>query len=186
MRVICVRTGDKFDSWYEENLKHMIDTYSNLDYSSFEVIRDDVYEGVYNKLLMFDRYRDGQNIYFDLDVLIKGDCNNFIRKDFTLCHAWWREEYHTRVNSSIMSWYGDQSHIFKEFDKDPEYHMMKYSKGIDQIIYENISYKVYGCIDSYCSYQTVTDEKDYSVYLFNQNHQAMKLPGWHQQYQLPL
>ena len=73
MRVICVRTGDKFDSWYEENLKHMIDTYSNLNYSSFEIIRDDVYEGVYNKLLMFDRYRDGQNIYFDLDVLIKGD-----------------------------------------------------------------------------------------------------------------
>ena len=186
MRVICVRTGDKFDTWYEENLKYMIDTYSNLNYSSFEIIRDDVYEGVYNKLLMFDRYRDGQNIYFDLDVLIKGDCNNFIRKDFTLCHAWWREEYHTRVNSSIMSWYGDQSHIFREFDKDPEYHMMKYSKGIDQIIYENISYKVYGCIDSYCSYQTVTDEKDYRVYLFNQNHQAMKLPGWHQQYQLPL
>ncbi len=186
MRVICVRTGDKFDSWYEENLKYMIDTYSNLDYSSFEVIRDDVYEGVYNKLLMFDRYRDGQNIYFDLDVLIKGDCNRFIQKDFTLCHAWWRKEYHTRVNSSIMSWHGDKSHIFKEFNKDPEYYMMKYNKGIDQIIYENISYKVYGCIDSYCSYQTVTDEEDYSVYLFNQNHQAMKLPGWHQQYQLPL
>ena len=142
MRVICVRTGDKFDTWYEENLKYMIDTYSNLNYSSFEIIRDDVYEGVYNKLLMFDRYRDGRNIYFDLDVLIKGDCNNFIRKDFTLCHAWWREEYHTRVNSSIMSWYGDQSHIFREFDKDPEYHMMKYSKGIDQIIYENISFKI--------------------------------------------
>jgi hypothetical protein len=186
MRVICVRTGDKFDSWYEKNLKHMIDTYSNLDYSSFEVIRDDVYEGVYNKLLMFDRYRDGQNIYFDLDVLIKGDCNKFIQKDFTLCHAWWRKEYHTRVNSSIMSWYGDQSHIFNEFNKDPEYYMMKYNKGIDQIIYENMKYKVYGCVDSYCSYQTVTNEKDYSVYLFNQNHQAMKLPGWHQQYQLPL
>ena len=186
MRVICVRTGDKFDSWYEENLKYMIDTYSNLEYSSFEVIRDDVYEGVYNKLLMFDRYRDGQNIYFDLDVLIKGDCNKFIQKDFTLCHAWWRKEYHTRVNSSIMSWYGDQSHIFNEFNKDPEYYMMKYNKGIDQIIYETMTYKVYGCVDSYCSYQTVTDEKDYSVYLFNQNHQAMKLPGWHQQYQLPL
>jgi hypothetical protein len=64
--------------------------------------------------------------------------------------------------------------------------MMKYNKGIDQIIYENMKYKVYGCVDSYCSYQTVTNEKDYSVYLFNQNHQAMKLPGWHQQYQLPL
>ena len=49
----------------------MIDTYSGLKYDEFVVIRNDEYEGVFNKLQMFDLYRDGQNIYFDLDVIIK-------------------------------------------------------------------------------------------------------------------
>ena len=185
MRIICVRTGDKFSQWYEDNLKYQIDKYSCLQYDEFVVIRDDEYGGVYNKLLMFDRYRDGQNLYFDLDVLIKGDCRTFIRKELTFCHAWWRPEYHTRLNSSIISWQGDVSHIHDMFVEDTEYYMMKYNRGIDQLLYENINYKVYGNINDYCSYQTVTDEQDYNVYLFNQRHQSMLQPGWHQKYQLP-
>ena len=70
MRIICVRTGNKFDQWYEDNLKYMIDKFSGLQYDEFVVISDDEYEGVFNKLLMFDRYRTGQNLYFDLDVII--------------------------------------------------------------------------------------------------------------------
>ena len=183
-RIICVRTGDTFSQWYEDNLKYQIDKYSCLQYDEFVVVRDDEYEGVFNKLQMFDRYRDGQNIYFDLDVLIKGDCNSFLRKDITFCHAWWRHGHHTRLNSSIISWKGDVSYIYDMFADDPEYYMMKYNRGIDQLLFENISYKVYGNIDEYCSYQTVTDEQNYNVYLFNQRHQAMLEPGWHQKYQL--
>ena len=52
LRIIAVRTGDKFDQWYEDNLKYMIDTHSQLKYDEFVVIRDDQYEGVFNKLLM--------------------------------------------------------------------------------------------------------------------------------------
>ena len=88
MRVICVRTGNKFDQWYENNLKYMVDKYSNLQYNEFAVIREGQYEGVFNKLHMFEQFKDGQNIYFDLDVLIKGDCNKFLSKDFTVCYAW--------------------------------------------------------------------------------------------------
>ena len=180
LRVICVRTGDKFDSWYEENLKYMIDTHSNLKYDEFEVIRDENYDGVFNKLQMFDRYRDGQNIYFDLDTIITGDCNHLLRKEFHVCLAWWRKVYHTPLNSSIMSWCGDQSHIFQTFDYDPEYFMMKYNKGIDQYLFENISYKLFTEEDGYCSIQTVPDyDKKYSVYLFNQNHSLILDSGWH-------
>jgi len=184
MRIICVCTGDKFSEWYVNNLKYMIDKYSCLQYEEFAVIRNDEYDGVYNKLLMFDKFRDGQNIYFDLDVIIKGDCNAFLKKEFTLCYAYWRPEHHTRINSSIISWEGDVSHIYDFFAENPDYYMMKYNKGIDQLLYENIPYKVYGNIDDYCSFQTVTDEQPYSVYLFNQRHQSMLLPGWHQQFQL--
>lgn len=162
----------------------MIDTYSGLKYDEFVVIRDDEYEGVFNKLQMFDRYRDGQNIYFDLDVIIKGDCNHLLRKDFTVCHAWWRDAWHTPLNSSIISWEGDQSHIFDTFAKDPEYFMMKYDKGIDQYLHENIRVSTYVESDSYCSYQTIKDERDYSVYIFNQNWMEMLEPGWFQRFQL--
>ena len=164
----------------------MIDTYSGLQYDEFVVIRDDEYEGVFNKLQMFDRYRDGQNIYFDLDVIIKGDCNHLLRKDFHLCFAWWRDPWHTPLNSSIMSWQGDQSHIFQFFDEDPEYFMLKYNKGMDQLIYENISYKMYLEKDGYCSYQTVTTEEEYSVYLFNQRAVQMRQPGWHEKFCTPI
>ena len=61
IRVICVRTGDKFDQWYEDNYKYMIDKYSGLKYDEYVVINDNVYEddyGCFNKLLMFDRYRE--------------------------------------------------------------------------------------------------------------------------------
>ena len=85
MRVICVRTGNKFDQWYENNLKYMVDKYSNLQYNEFAVIREGQYEGVFNKLHMFEQFKDGQNIYFDLDVLIKGDCNKFLSKSLCVC-----------------------------------------------------------------------------------------------------
>ncbi len=73
MRIICVNTGEKYNQWYTDNLKYMIDNCSGLQYDSFEIINWEIYGGVYDKLQMFDRFKDGQNIYFDLDILIKGD-----------------------------------------------------------------------------------------------------------------
>ncbi|MAU88669.1 MAG: hypothetical protein CMC40_02015 [Flavobacteriaceae bacterium] len=178
IRVICVCTGTKYDEWYVDNLKHMIDTYSGIKYDKFEVMRENRYDderGVFNKLLIFEKFKDGQNIYFDLDILIKGDVNNFLRKDFTLCSAWWRPEYHTPLNSSIMSWQGDNSWIHDEFMKDPEYNLFKYRRGMDQFIYENIKdYKLYEESDGFCSIQTINYEYDYDIYLFNQRGEDMK------------
>ena len=30
LRVICVRTGTKYNEWWENNLKYMVDNYSGL------------------------------------------------------------------------------------------------------------------------------------------------------------
>ena len=144
MRIIAVNTGIKFGEWYVDNLKHMIDNYSGLKYDSFEVIREEKYEGVFNKLQMFDKFRDGQNLYFDLDLVIKGPVPDLLRSDFTLLHAWWRAPEHTPLNSSVISWHGDQSHIYSKFKEDPEYYMLKYNRGIDQFLYENIEYLTAG------------------------------------------
>ena len=118
MRIICVNTGAKFENWYVDNLKHMIDNYSNLQYDSFEVVNNLKFGGVYDKLQMFKLFRDGQNLYFDLDVIITGDCNKFVKKELTVCEAWWRKPYHTPINSSIISWYGDNSNIYNLFVYD--------------------------------------------------------------------
>lgn len=184
-RVICVRTGNKYDQWYEDNLKHMVDTYSGIDYDEFCVIREDEFDGVFNKLQMFDKFRDGQNIYFDLDVIIKGDCNQFLRKDLHVCHAWWRLPYHTPLNSSIISWQGDQSHIWDFFEENPDKYMLIYDKGIDQLLYENVPIKTYSEGEGFCSFQSVIDERaEYSVYLFNQRYEYLRYPGWWSRFQI--
>ena len=78
LRVIVVNTGTKYDSWYNNNIKHMIDTYSGLEYDEFHVLQDDRYEmQVANKLIMFEKFTDGQNIYFDLDTII----NHFLARE---------------------------------------------------------------------------------------------------------
>jgi hypothetical protein len=188
MRIICVNTGYKFSEWYVQNLKHMIDTYSGLKYSSFEVIRDNNFEGVFNKLQMFEYFKDGENLYFDLDIVIKDKVPNLIRKDFTVLHAWWREEFHTPLNSSVISWTGDQSHIFKKFKENPDYYMTKYHRGIDQYLYENIEYKTY---DKICysiqNNEHKEEDKDYSICLFNQRKMLMEdgWCGWWKKYFIP-
>lgn len=178
MRIICVNTGDKFGTWYVKNLKHMIDTYSGLKYDEFVVITSENHKDVFNKLQMFNIYKDGENLYFDLDICIYDKVPNLIRKDLTVLHAWWRDRDHTTFNSSIISWTGDQSHIYKTFIKNPKMYEEKYNRGIDQMLEENFDVKTY---DKVC-YSIKDNEykpKDdnYSIMLFNQKQYLME-PGW--------
>ena len=187
LRVIAVNTGTKYSQWWTDNLIHMVDTYSGLDYDEFVVLSDDRYElQVANKLVMFDRFRDGQNIFFDLDVIIKGDCNRFLSDALKVCWAWWRPAYHTPLNSSIISWTGDRSDVFETWDADPEYYMLKYNRGIDQYLHEvirpNLGFHWYG----FCSYQTETrDLPEYPVVLMNQRQEEMISSETFSEYLLP-
>jgi len=83
-RIICCRFGDKFTQWHVDNLKHMIDTYSRIEYDEFVVIEEDLYGNWYNKFQMYDKYRDGENLYFDLDIIIYGRLRNMFKQNFTL------------------------------------------------------------------------------------------------------
>ena len=179
MRLICCNTGERFGQWYVDNLKHMIDTYSGLKYDSFEVITEELYEGVFNKLQMFDKFRDGENLYFDLDIVIKNKVPNLIRKDVTVLNAWWREQEHTPLNSSIISWTGDQSYIYKKFMENPDYYQVKYNRGIDQFLHENFDMKTYPDSTYYSIKGREYDEEDtnYSICIFNQRKILME-DGW--------
>ena len=145
---------------------------------------NDIHEGVFNKLQMFEKFTIDYNIYFDLDVIIRGDCNKFISQALSVINAWWRPAYHTPINSSIISWYGNKSYIYKDFMKQPDYYMVKYNKGMDQYLYENHEHITFP-EGGVCSYQTILDEREFSVYLFNQMYKSMQSLGWYSKYLLP-
>ena len=137
--------------------------------------------GVYDKLQMFKLFRDGQNLYFDLDVVITGDCNKFLKR--TICCKSLVEKLFTPLNSSIISWYGDKSEIYNLFTADLKRSKRIYYRGIDQYIYHNFDYCYFS--DGYCSTKTIKKyDPKYAVYLFNQNHTEMRWRGWCQKFLL--
>jgi len=178
MRIICVNTGKKYTQWHTDNLKHMIDQYSGLEYDEFVCMDTDLYDGVFNKLIIFDRFRDGKNIFFDLDVVIYNKLPDLVRQDFTLVNCWWRDEFHTPLNSSIMSWTGDCSHIYQKFLAQEDYYLIKYNKGIDEFVYRECEYQTF---DRVCytiqgnEYKVQDDE--FAICLLNQRQFLME-PGW--------
>ena len=177
MRIICCRFGDKFTNWHVRNLKHMIDTYSGLKYDEFVVVSSDLYGNWYNKLQMYDIYRDGENLYFDLDVIIYDKLGTqIIRKDFTLLDdTWWREPAHTPLNSSVVSWTGDVSHIWRKFKSNDEYYLKKYNKGSDEFYYKEIKYKTYNKICP--KFNMERPDLNYSMCTLGQLHHIME-EGW--------
>jgi|TARA_R110000782_G_scaffold10515_6_gene32821 hypothetical protein len=189
VRIICTRTGDKFDQWWEDNLKHMIDTYSGIEYDEFIVIKENKFEdeyGTFNNLIMFDRYREDDwiNLAFDLDVIIKGDCNKFLKEELHVCDGrQWQSDESYAVNSistDIVSWSGDYSHIYQKVVDDLDYYYVKYHKGIDSYIYQEHNPKRY--TDGYTSIRTMANYANHDVILFNGHYTTMLLRGWWHEY----
>jgi hypothetical protein len=179
MRIICVRTGEKYTNWHVRNLKHMIDNFSGLKYDSFEVIENDLYGNWYNKLQMYDMFRNGENLYFDLDMIIYDKVPNLIRKNFTLLHDWWREPNHTPLNSSIISWTGDISHIWKKFKSNDSYFLEKYNRGSDEFYYREIEYETYNkiCCTIKGNEYNLKPDNNFNVCTLGQMHHIME-KGW--------
>ena len=178
MRIICCRFGTKFTDWHVKNLKHMIDNYSGLSYDSFEVIENDLYGNWYNKLQMYDKFRDGENLYFDLDVIIYNKLPNLIRKEFTLLDdSWWREPAHTPLNSSIVSWTGDKSWIWDKFKSQEREYLKVYNKGSDEFYYKQIVYETYDKICPSIKNYIYEKPKDYSIVTLGQMHHILE-EGW--------
>ena len=169
MELIAVRTGTKYNKWWADNLEHMLG-------QKVTFIEKEEFGGVYDKLQLFKYFTTDHYLYFDLDVIIKGDIKHLLRPSLTLLHAWWREPAHTPLNSSIMSWSGDHSHIYDKFNSDFDYYMVKYWRGIDEFIYKEVEYNTYGKV---CwSYNFDQNELDYPICLFNQAHTKIKESQW--------
>ena len=94
---------------------------------------------------------------------------NLLRKDFTLCHAWWRTPEHTPLIHLLYHGKVTNHTYIKSLMKILEYYMLKYNRGIDQFLYENIEYKTY---DKVCysirGKEYDEEDKNYNICLFNQ------------------
>ncbi len=173
MEIILVNTGNKYDEWYVHNMRYMLDRVGMQ--SKVHVIRDEVYESVWNKLQMFDRFKEGNYLYLDLDIVLLQNIEHLFRKDLTLLRAWWRDAFHTPLNSSVMSWSGDYSFYYRIFQSNPEYYMFKY-RGIDEYIYDMDM--IYHTYEPCCtSLRWHGWSKDWPVMLFNQNYEKMRESG---------
>tara|TARA_Y100000004_G_scaffold44620_1_gene48999 strand:- start:606 stop:1166 length:561 start_codon:yes stop_codon:yes gene_type:complete len=183
VEIILVCTGNKFEEWYVDNIIYMIEKYGKLNYEKYHVIREG--EGsYYDKLTMFKHFTDDINyLYFDLDIIIKNNIDHLVKDNFTTLHAWWRPALHTPLNSSIMSWKGNLSHIYDKFYEDEDYSRVKYWRGIDEYLYKDIKPNLY---DKVCwSWAWNKKELDYSICLFNHNqHLEMRKIEWTQKYLL--
>ena len=171
MEIILVNTPPKFGDNYWTDRIHKMLWESNTQYDSITVITDSIFGGVYDKIRIFDRCKENrQYLYLDLDIVINSKLNHLTRKEFTLLKAWWRPPFHTPLNSSIMSWHGDRSDIYKKFNSDPDYNIIKYNKGIDEFIFNEIQYDVY---DKVCDCYGWPSDGNYSITLYSQNLEYM-------------
>lgn len=196
--IVLVNTPPKYgDAWWTDNIMYMLDNVG-FEYNSINIIHNGQYEGVYNKIGIFNECKDPgtQYLYLDVDMVIKKPIDHLLTEDLTVINAWFRPNFWTPLNSSIMSWKGDRSDIYKKFDDDSDYYMVKYNKGIDEFLWKEVTYQTYGKIcDSYLwpdrtkyshADYTLWDDSDYSVTLFNGAADLMKTRKneWHNKYLL--
>ena len=185
IRIIVAKWGEKYNDTYINNLKHMIDTYSGINYDKFEVFTKNSYGNMYNKLEIFDTYKDDENIYFDLDTVIYKKVPNLIRKNFTLLDdSWWREPAHTPLNSSIVSWTGDVSHIWDKFKSKEQFYLKKYHKGSDEFYFKETFYLTYDKVCPSIKDHIYEKPKDYSIATLGQMHHLQEegWSGWYSDY----
>lgn len=178
MVILYVCTGTKYSQWWVDNLRYMLRNHIGIKFAG--VTKGE--GSVFDKLKLFKYFKTDDYIYFDLDVVIRKNILHLFRKKFTLLKAWWRHQYHTPLNSSIMSWHGDHSHIYIKFKQNEDYYRLKYHQGIDEYIYHEVPYNVYNKV---CwSWQYDQRELHYSTCLFNQNHTNILNSSWTHKYLL--
>tara|TARA_X000001036_G_C20681950_1_gene806231 strand:+ start:63 stop:713 length:651 start_codon:yes stop_codon:yes gene_type:complete len=100
------------------------------------------------KLTLFEKSTDKPTMFLDLDIVIQHNITHF--KDYCkagkICtvKAYWKPHardlppippgYNMDLNSSIIVWNGDLTHVWKQFYDQADYLMCKY-QGIDSYLY---------------------------------------------------
>lgn len=157
MIISCVKWGDKYNHEHVNRLYRMCQKTIDDDFTfvcyteNSEGINSDIHitplgdydlEKWWWKLCLFEKPTDKVNFFFDLDVVLQSNITHLktlVNNKITLIKAFWKPEfdssiYDHNINSSVMIWTGDQTHVWNQFIDNPEYYMMKYN-GIDGYLY---------------------------------------------------
>ena len=138
-----------------------------------------------HKVVSVDNYSTGKRsneqqgaLYFDLDMIIYNKLPNLIRKNFTLLNdTWWRESAHTPLNSSIVSWTGDVSHIWNKFKSKEQHYLTTYNKGSDEFYFKEIEYNTYDNICPSIKDYVYEKPENFSIVTLGQMHHVLE-KGW--------
>lgn len=164
MNVVCLKWGDKFSHEHVNRLYRMVcknfktnfnfichtENANGIDRNVIiQPLPDYDLENWWWKLTLFEYPTRVPTMFLDLDVVIQNDITHL--KDYCIddmlymIKAYWKpyqlEEFDTNLNSSVMIWSGDCTDIWKKFESDMDYYMLKYN-GIDGYLDHNQSEKL--------------------------------------------
>lgn len=198
MQVVCVKWGDKYSADYVNKLYSMVSRFApspfqfacltdnptnvSREINCIEFPPNNDLELWWNKMYMFDVFRTGPNLFFDLDVVIHSSLDFFFTYDpttLTVIQAAWKDPLHTDrydtfYNSSVVMW-NDASQIYNDWDQDRDRYMSIY-KGIDRYLWnEKIAVDTFppGHVYSYWKGASLKDQvpekyrSDHSVCILN-------------------
>lgn len=214
INVLCVKWGDKYSSEYVNRLYSMVRRNMEVPFDFYcytdktDGIHPDVktipittgLEGVWPKLDLLDIFDYGENIFFDLDVVILNPLERLCSvktRTFSVLYSQWkegylqpraRERFPTLYNSSIMKWSGNQGkEVYDYFIKHKEMILFKYV-GIDRYLFnEPVQVDLLPTSIAYSYWQGVrflkdtTPEKlrdDYEVCILNHGPKNSEVDSW--------
>lgn len=214
MNIHCVKWGDKYSPDYVNRLYSMVDRHCPGKFD-FHCHTDDPsgiapwmhthkltgnLEGWWNKLEVLNSFQTGDNILFDLDIVILNPFHrlyNTNTRTLTVLFSHWKQTYltpdrndgpPTTYNSSIMKWSGAQGmDVYNYFQKHFDKILFKY-KGIDKYLYnEDVQVDTFQSGIAYSYWKGAIYKKDhmakklrddYEICILNEGEKQESLDGW--------
>ena len=214
MNIHCVKWGDKYSAEYVNRLYSMVDQfcpgpfefYCHTDDTTGVVPWADTcalpgdLEGWWNKLHVLNKFQSGDNILFDLDIVIHNEFSRLYTTEtrtLTVLYSKWKQgflepgfgqDFPTLYNSSVMKWSGDQGmDVYNYFQNHRDKILFKY-KGIDKFLFnEDIDVDTFQTGIAYSYWKGATYKKDpyaekkrddYEICILNEGKKQEELDGW--------
>jgi hypothetical protein len=219
MNIICAKWGTKYSAEHVNKLFAMVSKNSCGQDFDFYCYTDDTaglspkiktvkiesnLEGFWPKLDVLKLFNEGENIFFDLDVVILNPLYRLFSvktRTFSVLYSQWKEgfltpspaeKYDTLYCSDIMKWQDKQGHeVYDYFDKNKDMIMLKY-KGMDRYFFHEpvqVDLLPTGIAYSYWKgaryLKDTTPEKlrkDYEVCIFNEGSKQETAQPWVKDY----
>lgn len=129
MKICCVlKSGGEYGEKHVENLRLMCQRWiPDVEFVCLTDIKSPLFEcvpltenlpGWWSKMELFDKFRDGSWLFFDLDTIIRKPVSlDFLsRKKFVILRDFYRgRSIKSAMGSGVMFWDGDHSWIWDDF-----------------------------------------------------------------------